>query len=587
MVEFTSLVWAVPIILFIGVILSFTVNHSRQSVKLNISIACIAFLLSLSVIIERYLTSHLDYGYYFDWFVLDNFYYRIGYELNHTSAYFLVVVTGLNVIINLLNYQYKKMSNNNTYGYINLLCGLLTGIVLADNVLTYYIISFCISVTLYLKLANLYVIGMNHTLRYLSKYIIIGHLLFLCALMLIFYHQPNHAVEFTVIDSSLHMQPDLLDTDKEWIIGLLLVVSTIFTSTALVPFENQLRQDTLSHIVTIFVLTSLRILLPAYMLIRFESLIRIDPLTETIVVILGAALLIYTCYKMIKQTSLCDILLNLSNAMLGMLYLMFGLQAELMLSALVLVYLFVYLLSFLLIVFNKHRIIFNIVNTIMGIILLFPFVICISTSNHYSLTLTSSMSLVNLVTWIGIITYSLIVFHGLKGLSSLERINESLLFKKNIIMFGVMVLIAIVMLTSVSKSWWEEFKAEELLEFTVQINNQMWINILIICIFIILGLVGSVLLPYMVRFKPIESKNESQTKLHNKINIMTSIKLIVVYAVEKVEIIWDFIWEKVMPYLFKKGEQYISLKQPKIIYKIVILWTIAVITTVLLVIIRG
>lgn len=585
MIDFAGLVWVVPIILFLGVILSFTVNHSNKTVKLNIGIACIAFLLSLSVIIERYITNHLDYGYYLDWFVLDNFYYRIGYELNHTSAYFLVVVTGLNLMLSLLNYQYKKQSNNSTYGYINLLCGLLSGIVLADNVLTYYIISFCISVALYLKLANLYVIGMNHTLRYLSKYIIVGHLLFLCALMLIFYHQPNHAVEFTVINSSLSIQPDLLNTNNEWIIGLLLVSSTIFTSTVLVPFEKQLRLNTLSHLVTIFVLTSLRILLPAYMLIRFESLIRIDAITETLVVILGAILLIFTCYKTIKQTSLCDVLFNMSNAMLGMLYLMFGLQAELMLSALVLVYLFVYLLIFLLILFNQNHAMFIFITMLMGFSLILPFIICISTSNHYSLTLTASISMYNVVAWIGIMTYSLVIFQGLKGLSRLESIKEEPLFNKSIFMLLFMASVSIVMLISVSISWWNEFKAEDLFEFSIQLPNQMWINILIICIFIILGLVGTMLIPYIKTC--LKKYNVNVYKSDEKSNMITSLKIYMVSFVGNIENIWDVIWEKAVPYLFRRGEQYVALKQPKILPKIFILWIMAVIATVLLVIIRG
>ena len=583
MVEFSSLVWIIHLLLFLGVVTSFTLNHNERTTKLNMSLAIVSFLLSLCVIIERHLVNNQDYGYYLDWFVLDNFYYRIGYELNHTSSYFIVVITGLNVVLHVVNKQYKNEINYSSYAYLNLIFGLLTGIVISDNVLTYYIVSVCIGVALFLKLAYMNVSGMIHTLRTFSKTFIVGHLLFLCALMLIFYHQPNHAVEFTIIDSSLSMQPDLLNMDDEWIIGLLLVLSTIFTSTVLVPFEKQLRQQSLIHMVTIYVLTSFRIILPAYMLIRFESLIRLDTRTETVVILLGVALLFMTCFKLLLQRSVAELLLNMSNAMLGMLYIMFGLQAKLMLSALVVVCLGVYLLTILLITFSSKEKLFLATKVTMSVILLLPFVMCISSSKHYSLNISNSVTVLNVVTWTGIVTYSLIIFASLFGLKRYKFAESNSVFKQEIFSRFFIIITSIIMIGIVGLSWYEEFILEERNKFSVTLSEQLWVNIFIICIYIAVGLTLSLLL----KFKQKYQIHRKISMTINKWPLLSYIKTAIVFVAHQLEVIWDYIWDKVIPYPFKKIEVVVSSRQPKFVRKLVSIWMIAVVISIALVIIRG
>ncbi|MGO4692818.1 NADH-quinone oxidoreductase subunit L [Paenibacillus sp. 2TAB26] len=189
-----------------------------------------AFVLSLLIMIDRLGTNEVDYNYSFDWIAIGDYTLKIGFEVTNLTALMLVVVTLVSFLVNVYSVGYMKNDERITvfFGYVALFTFSMLGLVLSDNLLSLYIFWELVGVCSFL------LIGFWFTLpkaRAAAKkaFIVtrIGDVGLLIAIMLLFWYMPDHALDFTTIQSVFDGQSGAITNGITTLIALLIFVGAI------------------------------------------------------------------------------------------------------------------------------------------------------------------------------------------------------------------------------------------------------------------------------------------------------------------------------------------------------------------------
>ncbi|MGG1634741.1 NADH-quinone oxidoreductase subunit L [Paenibacillus sp. NRS-1760] len=189
-----------------------------------------AFVLSLLIMIDRLGTNEVDYNYSFDWIAIGDYTLKIGFEVTNLTALMLVVVTLVSFLVNVYSAGYMKNDERITvfFGYVALFTFSMLGLVLSDNLLSLYIFWELVGVCSFL------LIGFWFTLpkaRAAAKkaFIVtrIGDVGLLIAILLLFWYMPDHALDFTTIQSVFDGQSGAITNGITTLIALLIFVGAI------------------------------------------------------------------------------------------------------------------------------------------------------------------------------------------------------------------------------------------------------------------------------------------------------------------------------------------------------------------------
>ncbi|RCW44864.1 NADH-quinone oxidoreductase subunit L [Paenibacillus prosopidis] len=189
-----------------------------------------AFALSLLIVIDRLGANAVDYNYAFDWIRIGDYTLRIGFEVTNLTAMMLVVVTLVSFLVNVYSAGYMKNDERITvfYGYVALFTFSMLGLVLSDNLLSLYIFWELVGVCSFLLVGFWY---SKPKARAAAKkaFIVtrIGDAGLLIGILLLFWYMPNHALDFTTIQSVFDGQTGAITTGITTLIALLIFLGAV------------------------------------------------------------------------------------------------------------------------------------------------------------------------------------------------------------------------------------------------------------------------------------------------------------------------------------------------------------------------
>jgi len=140
---FTEYAWLIPAFPFVAfVVLTATGKGlKRAGAWIGTSASLVSLVFALCLAGERLGGDSPDYSDRFNWIEIGNVKLTAGFEVTNLSTLMLVVVTTVAFLVNLYSQGYMKKDEriSTFYAYVALFSSSMLGLVLADNLLTFYI----------------------------------------------------------------------------------------------------------------------------------------------------------------------------------------------------------------------------------------------------------------------------------------------------------------------------------------------------------------------------------------------------------------------------------------------------------------
>lgn len=229
---YSQAAWIIPLLpLAAFLVLAALGRGFRRSGVLIGSVASLsAFVMSLLVLLERLKPNAVDYNNSFDWIVIGRYTLSIGYEVTNLTALMLVVVTLVSFLVNVYSAGYMKDDERITvfYGYVSLFTFSMLGLVISDNLLSLYIFWELVGVCSFLLIGFWYT---KPAARAAAKkaFIVtrVGDAGLLLAILLLFWHMPDHSLGFTMIKSVFDGQAGSIAEGVTTLIALLIFLGAV------------------------------------------------------------------------------------------------------------------------------------------------------------------------------------------------------------------------------------------------------------------------------------------------------------------------------------------------------------------------
>ncbi|MBD2868362.1 NADH-quinone oxidoreductase subunit L [Paenibacillus arenilitoris] len=229
---YTQAAWLVPLFPLAAFLLLTALGRGfrKAGALIGSAGALAAFVLSLLIVVERLGEGAVDYNNAIDWIAIGDYTLRIGFEVTNLTAMMLVVVTLVSFLVNLYSAGYMKNDERITvfYGYVSLFTFSMLGLVLSDNLLSLYIFWELVGVCSFLLVGFWYT---KPKARAAAKkaFIVtrIGDAGLLLGILLLFWYMPDHALDFTTIQSVFDGQSGAITTGITTLIALLIFLGAI------------------------------------------------------------------------------------------------------------------------------------------------------------------------------------------------------------------------------------------------------------------------------------------------------------------------------------------------------------------------
>lgn len=189
-----------------------------------------SLVLSVCIAIERMSSNAPDYNRQVDWLVVGDLRLSAGFEVTNLSALMLVIVTLVGFLVNVYSqgYMAKDERISTFYAYVALFTSSMLGLVLADNLLIFYIFWELVGVCSFLLVGFWF---QKPEARAAAKkaFIVtrIGDIGLLIALLLLFWYMPGHALDFTSIHNVFGPQSEVISTGITTLIALLIFLGAV------------------------------------------------------------------------------------------------------------------------------------------------------------------------------------------------------------------------------------------------------------------------------------------------------------------------------------------------------------------------
>jgi NADH-quinone oxidoreductase subunit L len=229
---FTEQAWLVPVVPFIAFAILTAMGRGLKKTGAWIGTigTFVSLVLSLCIAIERLSVDAPDYSRQMDWLQIGNIKLGAGFEVTNLTALMLVVVTLVGFLVNLYSQGYMKDDEriSTFFAYIALFTSSMLGLVISDNLLTFYIFWELVGVCSFLLVGFWY---QKPEAKAAAKkaFIVtrIGDLGLLIALLLLFWYMPGHALDFTTIHNVFNTQSGAISTGITTLIALLIFLGAV------------------------------------------------------------------------------------------------------------------------------------------------------------------------------------------------------------------------------------------------------------------------------------------------------------------------------------------------------------------------
>ncbi len=223
--------WFIPLFPLLAFLALTAMGRQMKTAAAGISIiaAFASFVLSVLIFIER-VGGHIeDYTWNgFEWLRIGDTPLRMGFEITNLNALMLVVVTLVSLLVNIYSKGYMHGDERITvyYGYVALFTFSMLGLVISENILQLYIFWELVGVSSFLLIGFWY---FKPEAKAAAKkaFIVtrVGDVGFFIAILLLFWHMPGHALDFSSIHNAFagHEIPSGVATS----IALLIFVGAI------------------------------------------------------------------------------------------------------------------------------------------------------------------------------------------------------------------------------------------------------------------------------------------------------------------------------------------------------------------------
>ncbi len=140
---FTEYAWLIPLLPFVAFILLTGAGKSlgKTGAWIGTVASFASLVLALCLATERMASDAPEYSKQFEWITIGKLKLMAGFEVTNLSTLMLVVVTLVAFLVNLYSQGYMKKDEriSTFYAYVALFTSSMLGLVLADNLLTFYI----------------------------------------------------------------------------------------------------------------------------------------------------------------------------------------------------------------------------------------------------------------------------------------------------------------------------------------------------------------------------------------------------------------------------------------------------------------
>jgi len=229
---FAEHAWLVPVFPFaaFAILTAMGKGLKRAGVWIGTIASFISLVLSLCIATERLSGNAPDYRDQFNWIHIGSLKLVAGFEVTNLSTLMLVVVTLVGFLVNLYSQGYMKNDEriSTFFGYVALFTSAMLGLVLSDNLLTFYIFWELVGVCSFLLIGFWY---QKPEAKAAAKkaFIVtrIGDLGLLIGLLLLFWYMPGHELDFTAIHNVFHTQGGVISTGITTLIALLIFLGAV------------------------------------------------------------------------------------------------------------------------------------------------------------------------------------------------------------------------------------------------------------------------------------------------------------------------------------------------------------------------
>lgn len=210
--EFSQLAWLVPIFPLIAFLALTAMGRQAKALGTTIGIAgtALSFVLSLLVFWDR-LGGAVDYTWdEFEWLKAGDIAFRFGFEVTNLNALMLVIVTLVSLLVTIYSKGYMEGDERITvfFGYISLFTFSMLELVISPNLLQLYIFWELVGVSSFLLIGFWY---HKPEARAAAKkaFIVtrIGDVGLFIAILLLFWHMPDHSLDFSAIHNAFQGTP--------------------------------------------------------------------------------------------------------------------------------------------------------------------------------------------------------------------------------------------------------------------------------------------------------------------------------------------------------------------------------------------
>ncbi|MFC5531063.1 NADH-quinone oxidoreductase subunit L [Cohnella yongneupensis] len=230
--SFAEYAWLVPVFpLAAFAILTAMGKGARQTGAWIGTVATFASLvLSLCIAIERLADNTPEYSRQFEWLQIGTLKLSAGFEVTNLTSLMLVVVTLVSFLVNLYSQGYMKDDEriSTFFAYVALFTSSMLGLVISDNLLTFYIFWELVGVCSFL-LVGFWFQKPEAKAAAKKAFIVtrIGDLGLLIALLLLFWYMPGHALDFTSIHNVFGTSGGVISVGITTLIALLIFLGAV------------------------------------------------------------------------------------------------------------------------------------------------------------------------------------------------------------------------------------------------------------------------------------------------------------------------------------------------------------------------
>lgn len=230
--SFAEYAWLVPVfpLAAFAILTAMGKGARRTGPWIGIIGTLASLVLSLCIAFERMADNADDYSKSIEWLQIGSLKLSAGFEVTNLTSLMLVVVTLVSFLVNVYSQGYMRDDEriSTFYAYVALFTSSMLGLVLSDNLLTFYMFWELVGVCSFL-LVGFWYHKPEAKAAAKKAFIVtrIGDLGLLIALLLLFWYMPDHALDFTTIHNVFSTPGGVISVGITTLIALLIFLGAV------------------------------------------------------------------------------------------------------------------------------------------------------------------------------------------------------------------------------------------------------------------------------------------------------------------------------------------------------------------------